>query len=300
MEKEILVKKWLANELSEEELKAFQQLDDYDSYMKLSKNAQFFKAPAYDTLEAYNKLQTIIAHKRKSKKLLNWLKPVAQTAAVLIIGFFAYTVFFSNNITAVHSLAGQKVMTVLPDASEVHLNSLSQLNFTEKTWKKERKVNLEGEAFFKVAKGSQFEVHTASGIIRVLGTQFNVKNRTNYFEVTCYEGHVSVAYQRENTSLLAGKTLRIINGVADSAMTELRYPTWIDSVSSFNSVPFSEVIAEFERQYNAKISGDIDTNVLFTGTFVHGDRNLALRSITIPFNLEYTIENNMIILKKVE
>lgn len=300
MEKETLIKKWLTNDLSDEELKAFQQLEEYDSLMKLSKNAQFFKAPSYDSFEAYKKLQSNIAIKRNSKTLLQRLRPVVQIAAVFLIGFFIYAVFFLNNITSVHSLASQKLLTELPDASTVQLNSLSELSYNNKTWEKRRMVKLDGEAFFKVAKGSQFDVHTSSGIVSVLGTQFNVKNRTNYFEVTCYEGSVSVAYDGEIIKLFAGKNLRIINGVANNDITGLLYPTWIDSFSSFKSVPFKVVIAEFERQYNVKISTNFDNDMLFTGTFVHHSKNLALKSITLPFNLEYTIDNNKIIIKKVD
>ncbi len=300
MEKETLIKKWLKNELSVDELKAFQQLEEYDSLLKLSENAQFFKAPSYNSYKAYKKLQSSIAHKRKSKIVLQRLRPVVQIAAVFLIGFFIYAVFFSNNITSVHSLASQKLLTELPDASTVQLNSLSQLSYNKKTWEKRRKVNFDGEAFFKVAKGSQFDVHTSSGIVSVLGTQFNVKNRTNYFEVTCYEGRVSVSFDGEIIELLAGNSLQIINEVVNNDITELLYPTWIDSISSFKSVPFYEVIAEFERQYNVKISTNIDTDMLFTGTFVHNSKNLALQSITLPFNLDYTIVNNKIIIKRID
>jgi len=300
MEKETLIKKWLENDLSAEELKGFRQLEEYDSFMKLSENAQFFKAPAYNSSEAYKKLQSIIGHKRKSKTLVQRLKPIAQIAAVFLIGIFIYTVFFSNNLTSISSIAGQKLMVQLPDASSVQLNSLSQVSFSKKTWNEERRLNLEGEAFFKVAKGSQFDVHTSISTVSVLGTQFNVKNRPNYFEVTCYEGKVSVSYQTKEIELSAGKTMRIVNGVVNNDITELVYPTWIENFSTFKSIPFKEVIAEFERQYNVKISTNIDTNELFTGTFVHNNMNLALQSITLPFNLNYAIDNNLITIKKVE
>ena len=47
----------------------------------------------------------------------------------------------------------------------------------ENKWKNERSVNLDGEGFFKVAKGSKFDVETSAGTVSVVGTQFNVKNR---------------------------------------------------------------------------------------------------------------------------
>ncbi len=300
MKKEALIKKWLDNELTSDELKSFQQLKEYDSYMMLSENSKFFKAPSYNSEEAYKKLQRIIANKRKSKTLLQRLKPIVQIAAVFLIGLTVYAVFFSENITTINTLASQKIMVSLPDASSVQLNSLSQLSYAKNTWEKKREVNLDGEAFFKVAKGSRFDVQTSSGIVSVLGTQFNIKNRVNYFEVICFEGKVSVLHNNKITELPAGKTLRNINGNVTNDITKLKFPTWIDNFSSFISVPFIEVITEFERQYNVKISTNIDSKVLFTGTFVHNNMDLALQSISIPFNLSYQIENNLIILSKVE
>ena len=92
----------------------------------------------------------------------------------------------------------------LPDSSQVILNAESKISFNKKTWDENRNVTLEGEAFFKVAKGKRFTVATESGIITVLGTQFNVENRKNFFEVTCYEGLVSVTYNNKETKLAAG------------------------------------------------------------------------------------------------
>ena len=51
MKKEYLIKKWLDNELSSGELKEFQQMEEYTSFVKLSENAQSFKAPDYDSSE---------------------------------------------------------------------------------------------------------------------------------------------------------------------------------------------------------------------------------------------------------
>ena len=75
-----------------------------------------------------------------------------------------------------------------------------------------RDLTLEGEAYFKVQKGQTFSVNTTDGVVKVLGTHFNVKQRNNYFEVNCYEGLVSVTYNNETVKLPPGKTFRLING----------------------------------------------------------------------------------------
>ena len=121
MKKEDLIKKWLDNELTAEEFTAFKQLEEYDSFIKLSKNAQYFKAPDFDSSKAYKKLQPIIKQKRTQKALLNLWKPIVQIAAVFMIVFGAYSLLFSKNIITIDTLASQKVTITLPDASTAEL-----------------------------------------------------------------------------------------------------------------------------------------------------------------------------------
>ena len=60
---------------------------------------------------------------------------------------------------------------------------------------------------------------------------------------------------------------------------------------AFESVPFLEVINEFERQYNVTITTkNVDGDQLFTGRFVHSNISLALKSISIPLDLTYVID----------
>ena len=299
MMKEILIKKWLDNELTADELKEFQQLEEYDSYVKLSEKAQLFKAPEYNSSDAYKKLQPKIDKKRSANNK-GLYKLIAKMAAAFIIGFSLVSIIFSKDVTTIETMASEKTTVTLPDNSTAQLNSKSELSYSEKKWDKKRTVNLEGEAYFKVAKGSKFDVKTTAGIVSVHGTQFNVKNRENYFEVKCFEGLVGVEIDGDITMLPIGNTLRVSNGVVTKSNTNLDSPTWIQNTSSFKSVPLSEVLSEFERQYDVKISTDFNTDIMFTGMFVHTDKQVALKSITIPFDLEYTITNNKISLTKIE
>ena len=102
--------------------------------------------------------------------------------------------------------------------------------------------------------------------------------------------------------LPAGKSLRVVDKNVFLNSTELLKPTWIDNFSAFKSVPLSEVIAEFERQYGYKIEvpKSLDDTLLYSGKFVHNDKDLAIQSIALPFNLKYNIVNNTVIFKKVE
>jgi len=290
MKREELIKKWLDNDLNPEELKAFKALEDYGDLIKLSEHIKRFEAPDYQSeIELQSVMQNIRTTKSNEK---SWLKPLVAIAAVLTI-FLGVRYYNATLDTKINTLASQKMRAELPDASNVTLNALSSLKF-KNTWTNKREVHLKGEAFFKVAKGSKFDVITGDGVVSVLGTQFNIKQRDNFFEVVCYEGLVRVSYSDHMATLKAGDRFTILHGklIAKEKETRRR-PTWLSDESYFKSMPFKNVIAEFERQYNVTIASEsIDTSLLYTGNFKHNDLDLALKSITLPLNLKYSFKND--------
>lgn len=298
MNKEELIKKWLDNELNTDEQRAFEALDEGRELARLSDALHHFKAPEFNTSVSLS----ATLEKINSAKQLNsnsWLKPLLRIAAVLVIAFgiYFYTAALDANYT---TLASQKTSIELPDNSQVTLNAESVLAFNERSWYKERSVDLSGEAYFIVAKGSKFDVNTPSGIVSVLGTEFNVKQRENLFEVVCYEGSVQVDYKSDKTILKPGDSFLLLDGkIIAKEKEEALNPSWINNESYFKSMPVGFVINEFERQYNKTINtGTLDESLLFTGSFSHSDMELALKTITLPFNLNYSIDGNTIILER--
>ena len=76
-------------------------------------------------------------------------------------------------------------------------------------------------------------------------------------------------------------------------------PSWIEHTSTFKSIPYEEVLEEFERQYEVTIKDlDIDKTQKFTGSFTHNDIEIALKSITLPLQLKYSRTDNIITLKR--
>jgi len=287
------VKKWLEGTLTSEEKAKFEQTESFKKIKKISESVQYFKAPEYDIEAELNRINQNRSEKGKVVGL-NWQKILLRVAAILtiIVGSYIYYLYFLN--TTVETTVAEKRNIILPDSSEVMLNAVSKITFNTIRWKNNRKIELEGEAFFKVRKGSSFYVETIAGDISVLGTQFNVKQRREYFEVICYEGVVQVKTEGESNRLQASQTIRIVNGkILKDILSDEATPSWINNESSFKSIPFIEVIREFERQYKVSVTAEnIDMERLFTGRFTHNDMILALKSITIPQNISYQITEN--------
>ncbi len=291
MDKELLIKKWLDNNLNATELEAFKKLEEYDSLVKLSDNLKHFKATNFDSDKELDTVLQKINTQKTTKN--NWVKPLLRVAAVIAVCFSVY--FYTTNLdTTVNTLVAQKISVELPDNSKVQLNANSNLVYNKKSWNNKRDVELDGEAYFKVAKGSTFNVITEAGTVTVLGTQFNVKHRKNYFEVVCFEGSVGVKYKDKSVTLKPGYSFLIIDGMVYTKEKDTRAePSWIHNESYFKSLPYKEVLREFERQYNITFeANNLDSTQLFTGTFKHNDLELALKSVTLPLNLKYQLKND--------
>lgn len=289
-----LIKKWLSDELSEQETKAFDALEDAPFNKSIVEDAARFKAEQFSKMPDFETFKRQhLAPKETPVRKLDWMRPMLRIASVLMIGLGVYYFFFLNRMTDVQTLMAQKTTIELPDTSKVVLNALSEVHYNAENWDEKREIELKGEAFFDVAKGAKFDVVTEKGTISVLGTEFNIKQRGSFFEVTCYEGTVRVVTPDHTEILKVGDNFQQYNGQVTTGRHTQEMPQWTNNMSDFQRIPVSEVFAELERQYGVALTFEnIDTDQLFTGGFVHNDLENALTAITEPLGLDYQIINS--------
>ena len=289
--------KWLNNDLSEEELAVFKKSAEYASYEKLMKVSGTLEAPDFDTDKAFTDFKN--NHLQKGVKVIKMnpmrkLWRVAAAAAVILGASYFYISTLDESVSTQYA---ERSEVRLPDNSEIILNADSRITYSEKNWDKERNISLQGEAFFKVAKGQKFTVATNDGLVTVLGTQFNVENRKGFFEVSCYEGLVSVLFNGKESKLPAGNSFVAINGsVLKTESPANTTPSWMSNESTFKSIPLNYVLDEFERQYNIEVkTQNVNLEQLFTGSFSNTNINLALQSISTPSQIKYELEGNNVL-----
>ncbi|WP_373518592.1 FecR family protein [Pricia sp.] len=289
--------KWLNGDLRDAELAEFKNSDEYASYKRIVDATDSMQAPEFNADRAYQALKNRrelqdnkVVKLRPFRKFLR----VAAAAAVLVMGSYIYLNLSNETIST--SYAENKEIT-LPDQSKVVLNADSEIYYSASNWDKKRNVDLKGEAFFKVAKGKRFTVATDAGNVIVLGTQFNVESRKGFFEVTCFEGLVSVSFNNKDTQLPAGSSFIAINGeIVEAAVPGTSVPSWMNNESSFKSVPLKYVLDEFERQHDIAVkTQNINLKQLFTGTFSNTDTDLALKSISVPSQIKFKFESDKVL-----
>lgn len=297
MENNFDLAKWLAGEMTGSELEAFEKSPEFETYQKIKTYSGSMEAPVFDTEKSYQKVIKRASKKPAQKQSYWFIKLVAATI-VISLG----TVFYSKNKTTTqYAEAGQKTTFSLPDHSEIVLNSNSKIKYKKWKWKSNRNLQLEGEAFFKVAKGETFDVNTNLGKVTVVGTQFNVKSRNQNFEVACYEGKVKVAFGNKNILLEKGNSVTVQNGTITTRMPlDTKKPSWLLNEIQFNNSTLDQVLNEVQSQYGIEIEhSQINSGQYFTGAVPTNNIDTAMTIIGKAYHLNYIkTSDKKIILKK--
>ena len=281
--------------MTKEELAEFKANPDFEEYEKIKNYSAQLTTTNFDEASI---LENVISYKKATPKVIslykNWLFRVA---AVLVIAL-GITFTVQNFATQTqYASNGKKTTFSLPDHSEVVLNSGSKIEYKKWNWKNHRNLELQGEAYFKVAKGQKFEVQTNLGKVAVLGTQFNVNARKNRFEITCFEGRVKVNYKDNELILTHGQSVTFENGKQLNTDVNNQKPDWLENRISFNKENLRTILDEIQRQYNITI--DVKngcSNELFTGKIPTDNLDVALEIIATTYHLEpKKIKSNKII-----
>ncbi|UGU15931.1 FecR domain-containing protein [Sinomicrobium kalidii] len=239
----------------------------------------------------YKKVVSGIHRKRKSRK---WLYVTA--SIVLLCGIIGYTFMNTRNqiTTIVNNSSDVKAIT-LDDGTRVILNTSSALSYNEKNYnRKDRKVKLQGEAFFDVIsnRSSPFVV-TAHGLqTKVLGTKFNVGSQSDRVTVALVEGSVRLE-GKGGKQLLKPNQKAVYDIKAQHLQIKPfekgREMAWMTRDFNFENTPLKKVTALLEERFNVNIRfaapeiGEKKITAHFEGVSMES----ILASITLGGGLEY-------------
>ncbi len=137
---------------------------------------------------------------------------LVRIAAALVIGFLGVAGwYYGRQALWYDHYAVERGTEVfqLPDGSEVTLNEGSELAWHKRSGSSERKVKLEGEAYFEVVRNPSvpFRIEAGAAQVEVLGTRFNVRAYKDIetVEVTVESGVVAMRSDRGDTGELVLK-----------------------------------------------------------------------------------------------
>ncbi|WP_170283980.1 FecR family protein [Flagellimonas olearia] len=281
--------RWLAGELSDEELAGFEASDVFRELMAIDDAAKSLKGPDIDVEKALLTVTSKNQNVQKAPKVKR-LWAFSAAAACIALLFASYTYFFG--IKTYSTGIGEKETILLADGSTITLNANSSISYRRFNWEEDRAVDFDGEAFFDVSSGNDFSVKTRKGTVSVLGTQFNIKNRKD-FKVQCYEGSIEfnpLDVNHPSMRLQKGMEISLMNGEIHQRQFSKNTPDWKNGFSSFSEQPLSEVLDELTIQYPIQFKIDaIDINRRFTGNFTHTHLENALKTTLEPMGIQYHV-----------
>lgn len=156
---------------------------------------------------------------------------------------------------------GRNFKLVLEDGTEVWLNAESKLHYPNRFTGYERKVELEGEAFFHVAKDAAhpFVVKSGTAETRVLGTEFNFRAYPDESRhVTLVSGSVIVSDSRKEHELRLAPGESVPLDENDSMLIPRKvdikeYIAWKEDLFCFREAQLVEIMKAIGRWYNLAI-----------------------------------------------
>jgi len=168
---------------------------------------------------------------------------------------------------------GGQYQLILADGTKVWLNAASSLRFPVAFAAGERRVQLDGEGYFEVAKdaGRPFIVQTKTADVQVLGTHFNVfAYADEAWKTTLFEGSVAVKLLSSQAILKPGNQAIVKAGANDittirDANTEEAI-AWKEGYFHFNDADVVSIMNQLSRWYDVDIiyNGSVKSS-LFTG-----------------------------------
>ena len=310
---DILVKRYVANELSEKELEAFfhllaqGKLDNVlCKYLDKESEAQLREG------------QVSFPDKRLLGRPSRGLSIAASVTIVLGLMMFLMRPgsisFLKFGIVTVATEKGQRKEIKLPDGSTVWLNESSRFEYPEKFADDVRKVVLlDGEAYFDIKRDTAkpFKVEASGTTTKVLGTAFNI--RSYHFlqsvQVTVTRGKVQVEEESGEESQQPQRKILLPNEqvhfdtktkqIKKVAVNSANAVAWKEGKLLFDNESFANVTAILENKFGVKISFADESMKSYhmSAEFIATDSlSHILDLLSLANNLDYHLENKQITL----
>ncbi len=208
------------------------------------------------------------ASRKMSIRLIykSWQKIAALILLPLLIGVFVVQMMqgklADQQYTTIANEGTQRNQVILPDSTLVYLNGGSTIRYPASYNRRNRTIEIVGEAYFDVVhnKRKPFNVLFADARVTVLGTEFSIRNYGNepYSQVVLVEGKVAVNRgQGGQTTILMPGQKALLNhddNLIQISRASLDVETaWINNVLVIEGDAFDTLLLKLENWYGVKI-----------------------------------------------
>jgi transmembrane sensor len=166
---------------------------------------------------------------------------------------------------------GGQYKILLPDGTGVWLNAASSITYPVGFNANERRVSINGEVYFEVAKDKKrpFRVAVDDMTIEVLGTHFNVMAYNDEAgKTTLLEGSIELSKQGTKTLLKPGQQAQVKEGGGVAVVNGVdleQTVAWKNGQFSFSSADIGTIMRQAARWYDIKVEFRGVCTTLFSG-----------------------------------
>ena len=210
--------------------------------------------------------------------------------------------------TTLYIPCGQVYKVILNDGTEVWLNANSRLIYPVRFAGNKRKVRLEGEAYFKVARNERmpFVIETETLTTEVLGTEFNVKSyKESQTHVTLVNGSVRVGMPSLGKTVILEPGEEITyaeKGYQVKKVDTAYYTQWREGYFYFDDFYLSDILKDLGRWYNVTIAMEKDSLLLNQKLHFVAERNEDIDQVIENLNafsyLSASKQGNKVMIKR--
>lgn len=214
------------------------------------------------------------------------------------------TTLAENNVLSVSTNLGEHSKVVLPDGTEVMMNAMTVLTYDGSGKDGKRRVTVDGEAFFNVAKDKEHPFVVSAGDVDVacLGTSFNVRNYADEKDISVVltEGKVRVSaaggdltMEPDSRVVFDRNTLALSKHTVESE----NYICWLSGEVRYNDQTLEEIASELSRNYHIQmvITSDRLKQERFTGYLGHSGLRNVLDVLCLASNMNYHIDQDTVV-----
>jgi len=198
---------------------------------------------------------------------------------------------------------GRRSSLVFADGTKIWVNSGSSIAFPSAFTAGTREIVLEeGEIYLEVAKDDTkpFLVKTSFGVVKVLGTRFNVMayEADALKSVVLAEGSVEVEFGSSGLLKLRPDEMLSITGETYRVdpVTAYHYTCWKDGIMQFTDEKLENVLLRLSRHYGARFSCDenLKSKACTGKMFLFDDINDVLTTLSDIFPIQVQKNENQI------
>jgi ferric-dicitrate binding protein FerR (iron transport regulator) len=281
-----------------------------NEWHKLLKDSNTAEPDFSRVLDHIHHLIRIQENRKRKKTIQRIFRIYARVAAVLLIpvmiaggllimnrALFVKPVSEQMVTSSIYAPKGSRISFTLPDGSSGMLNGGSKLTYNL-PFSSDRKLKLEGEAWFDVVKDEKHPVEITAGSakVKVLGTSFNLMAypEESYLEVVLKTGKVEFQADSTRVSMEMQPSERLVytKGEISRWLTDPdKYTGWTKGRLVFNKDPMAEVARRIERWYNVTVilADKALEKYSFRGTFEDDSLEEVMRLLAMTSPIRYKI-----------